>query len=162
MSEETKEKVIMETKINPPKKEENVIKVSINEQQAAANIAKSLFQDFLTLITVVGLKAIFSKFPDTEKILNELKQVWQKRNSIQLAEETKVFQQSIMDAFKSETEIDPETASKMNKQVESFNNTRDSAVNIATEAVDNIIKSILEKPTVQENKEEPKEEASNE
>lgn len=158
MSEENKENVILETKIDPPK-EENVIKVSINEQQASANIAKSLFQDFLTLITVVGLKAIFSKVPNADKIFEELKQVWMKRNSVQLAEETRVFQQSVLDAFKSESEINEETSEKINKQLKSFNDTRDAAVKIATDAVDQIIKSIVDNP---EDTETTKEETTNE
>jgi adenylate kinase family enzyme len=152
------ENVVMETKIQPPK-EENNIKISINEQQAAANIAKSLFQDFLTLITVVGLRAIFSKFPNSQEVFAELKEVWKKRNSVQLAEETKVFQQSVLNAFKSESEIDVETSEKINKQINSFNNTRDNAVKIATEAVDQIIESIIQKP---EETEKTKEENTNE
>jgi hypothetical protein len=148
----------MEAKLEAPK-EENVLKVSINEQQASANIAKSLFQDFMTLITVVGLKAIFSKFPDRENFMQQLKEIWQKRNSVQLAEETKVFQSAIMDAFKSESEIDAETTETINKQITSFNNTRDNAVKIATEAVDQIINSILETPKSEEtSKEESKHE----
>jgi hypothetical protein len=152
MSQEN-EKVIMEAKLEAPK-EENVLKVSINEQQASANIAKSLFQDFMTLITVVGLKAIFSKFPDRENFMQQLKEIWQKRNSVQLAEETKVFQSAIMDAFKSESEIDAETTETINKQITSFNNTRDNAVKIATDAVDQIIKTILETPKSDETSKE--------
>jgi adenylate kinase family enzyme len=140
---ENNEKVILETKITPPE-EQNMIKVSINEKQAAENIAKSLFQDFMTLITVVALKAIFSKFPSKLQILNELKELWSKRNSIQLAEETKVFNQSVLDAFSSESTVSEETTAKMNKHIESFNKTRDMAVEIATNAVDQIINSIVE------------------
>ena len=147
MSEE-KEKVILEAKLGggvpPKKKEQNILKVSINEEQAAGNIAKSLVQDFMTLITIAGLKAIFLKFPDRKEFMDELKESWKKRTSIQVAEETKIFQNSIMDAFSSEASITPETTEKMNKQMQSFYNTRDKAFEIAEKAIDNIIFAIVE------------------
>ena len=154
MSEE-KEKVILEAKLGggvpPKKKEQNILKVSINEEQAAGNIAKSLVQDFMTLITIAGLKAIFLKFPDRKGFMNELKDSWKKRTSIQVAEETKIFQNSIMEAFSSEATITPETTEKMNKQMQSFYNTRDKAFEIAEKAIDNIISTIVEDNVPEEN-----------
>ena len=154
MSEE-KEKVILEAKLGggvpPKKKEQNILKVSINEEQAAGNIAKSLVQDFMTLITIAGLKAIFLKFPDRKGFMNELKDSWKKRTSIQVGEETKIFQNSIMEAFSSEATITPETTEKMNKQMQSFYNTRDKAFEIAEKAIDNIISTIVEDNVPEEN-----------
>jgi len=146
MSEQT-EKVILEAKIppaqKPEKKEQNILRLSINEEQAAANIAKSLVQDFMTLITIAGLKAIFLKFPNREEFMADLKDAWKHRTSTQIAEETKVFQNSIMEAFSSEATVSQETTEKMNKQLQSFYATRDKSVEIAEQAIDNIIEAIV-------------------
>lgn len=157
----TNEKVILEAKLPAQKKEQNILKLSINEEQASANIAKSLVQDFMTLITIAGLKAVFLKFPDRAEFLQQLKDAWKHRTSTQIAEESKIFQSSIMEAFSSEASVSKETTDMMNKQLESFYATRDKSVKIAEDAIDNIINAIVE-DDVNDKTETPKTENTNE
>ena len=141
------EKVVFEGKLSGGSGETE--KHSVAEIEASGNIAKSLINDFMLLVTIAGMKALFSKIPDAEEHINSLKKVWKERTSLQLAQETQSLQESIANAI-SETEKtdDPknkENIEKLDNYMKSFCKTRDMAVNLADQAVNNIINTILSK-----------------
>lgn len=147
MSEENNEKVVLETKLtggenNTNKEEKTQFRISVNEEQAAANIAKSLIQDFMQMINMAIAKSVIGTYPEKDKFVSGMKDMWKNRCSVLLAEETKMFQDSIYKAMNSETNIDEETQKKMKETVDSFNKTRDIAVDMADKAVESIISII--------------------
>ena len=146
MQNKNKEHVLFEGTV----KNENP-NLKINEQHATMDIAKSLIQDFTFIVTIACIKTVFVSNSECEKLMSGLKDVWTKRTSAQLAEETKKYEDAIFHAFENQTSVSAETTEKMNNHLKTYCNVRDNAVAGATNAVDDIIKMICEKK--EENKE---------
>lgn len=129
----------------------------LNSQRAAADIAKSLVQDYVLLITIACCKAVFQAMPHKKEVLDSLRTMWNERVSINLSTETKMFQDSLFNAMNMEKNIDQKTTEKMNEQIQKFCITRDQSKKLADEAVNGIIETILAEP-----KDDDKKETSNE
>ena len=118
----------------------------INSQRAAADIAKSLVQDYILLITIACCKAVFQNMPHKKDVLDSLRSMWNERVSINLSTETKMFQDSLFHAMNMQKEVDEKTTEKMNEQIQKFCITRDESKKLADEAVNGIIQTILAEP----------------
>ena len=158
------EQVILEAKLNNGETKEDKdfknikksVAADIGSQRAAADIAKSLVMDFLVLINIAVAKAVFDTFTNKKEFMDGLVNMWNERTSMNLSAETKMFQDAIFNAINSEKNVSPEMSKKVEEQLNKYCNTRDAAVSLAKESVQNIIDTILDTPqnTTTENKEE--------
>ena len=145
MSEENKnEKVIMEAKVQNPNKPKVA---KLNEAHATMDIAKSLIQDYTFLLTMSVIKTMFSQIKNSDDVLKDIYNVWEKRMSIQLAEETENYKKAIIDAFKgSEVNITEEITNGVKEYFDCYCRVRDNAVKMAKEGIKDINKLIKDEP----------------
>jgi len=161
------EKVIMEAKLSGGEKRRS-LNLGVTEATAADSITKSLIADFMLLLNVAGLRAIFAKFPNRKELIADIRDAWTKRVTIQLEEETKKFQTAIFDALNSQEKIDNDTSKKMEESLNSFCRSRDKAVELANKSIDSIVETIVGEDEKKEDaktdaaENRPQEEAKNE
>lgn len=153
------ENVIFEGKLNGGSDDEFAdIKKSVaqdlNSQRAAADIAKSLAQDYIILLTIACCKAVFGAMSNKKEVVDGLYDLWKERTGINLSAETKMFQDALFNAMNAESNISQDMTAKMNEQLQKFCATRDSAKELAEEAVKSIMTTILTENTEEETKNE--------
>lgn len=162
------EKVILNAKLNDghTKTDDEFASIKklaaadLNSQRAAADIAKSLVQDYMLLVTVACCKAVFGTMPNRKDVLDSLYKMWEERTSINLSQETKMFQDAIFKAVNAGVKVSEDMTKKMNEQIQVFCNTRDAAVDLAKQAVKGISETLVSDSTEEEKKENDNERTS--
>lgn len=145
-NKENTEKVVLETTVKNPNKEPVV---KLNEAHASMDIAKNLIQDYTFILTMSVVKSILSNTKNAENIINNLTDVWEKRMSAQIAEETKAYETAIHQAFEGQGVVSEETSKKIKEYMDMYCSVRDKAVAMAKDGVKGINNMIFSKSTEQ-------------